>query len=823
MKIESHQSQAESLLGMLFDPTDRVEVRRIGKGGAKKVFFDSWTEVVYEWDAIRSWNRSSHIYFGVNPRESCKGTDDDVATARCVFIDIDGTTDYGEVQKRIGGLPEPSAVVMSGGGFHLYWMLDAPVTDMVHWRQLQKAIINRCNSDRSVHNPSRIMRLPGTENIKQGRGACVLLECKPENRYGTDWIVELGLPEPETTVERIQQNILNAKWQSPTRATLEWINRESPVGEGHRNRMLFNAAVELLGNGWDWNTIVEACTQAALRDGLDQEEIDQTLESASSRPRTPSPNNIVEREPMVTGVGKADIERTRADTDDQDEDEKPKRAEVGVGRRTLMNTVYTRSQAEDGKMRHFYKPIEQIEKEVGEYTGGWPKKVGGLLVVPGADASPGMIPSPSCFRYLLSHDQLFAWLYEVCHPHWHTGQVFDAATHEPRSAVTKREFFEYLKGQPDEYEAYSALPHEPMMQRTLYAACELPEGPTGKLDELIATTNGETDEDRDLIRAMIVTGIWGGLAGARPMFVLRSRYGKGTGKSVTAGMAARISGWALSVSAKEKWENIAKRMFSPSSMQGRVVTLDNVKGRLSNEELESAITSSMIEGHMMYQGNTRRPNTLTWIVTSNTPNMSTDLAVRSVIIDIGKQKHENAGYHPWVESFCDRYRAELVADCVWFLSQPPKCRIDAANADRFGAWQSAVLSRFPNGNELAAKIIASRSEVDGEGADLEDMADYLKMLMRRHSVDPDTTSVRLSRRVVHQWLTERCGVDLSSKGVVTLLKDGMGSGELSPLKETKYGGQRCWVWKPVPGEPKHGVIDSLGIDGEEGYAHGLPM
>lgn len=818
--MQSNQSQAECLLSMLFDPTDRVEIRRIGKTGAKKVFFDSWSEVCYEWDTIREWNRTSHIYFGVCPRDSHKGTDDDISVARCVFIDIDATTDYGEVEKRIAGLPEPSAVVMSGGGFHVYWMLDAPVTDMVHWRQLQKAIINRCNSDRSVHNPSRIMRLPGTDNIKAGRGACVLLECKPENRYGTDWIIALGLPEPDRTDERIQQNILNAKWQAPTRGTLDWINRESASPEGERNRRLFNAAVELLGNGWEWNTIVECCTRAALRDGLDQEEIDRTLDSASSKPRNPSPNNLVDRQSSVAGGGGAE----KAGPEEVAEaDESIDRAEVGIERRTLMNTVYTRSQAEDGKMRHFYKPIEQIESEVKEYTRGWPKKVGGLLVVKGCDTKPGRVPNESCFRYLLNHDQLFAWLYEVCHPHWHTGQVFDAATHEPRSAVTKKEFYEYLRSSPDEFDAYSALPHEPMMPRTLYAECQLPEGPTGRLDELIATTNGETDADRDLIRAMIVTGIWGGQPGARPMFVLRSRYGKGTGKTVTAEMAAYIAGWALSATPKEKWENTAKRMFSQSSMQGRVVTLDNVKGRLSNEELESAITSTMIEGHMMYQGNARRPNTLTWIVTSNTPNMSTDLAVRSVIIDIGKQDHANTGYRDWAKEFCRKYRAELIADCIWFLSQPPKCKITAENSDRFGSWATAVLTRFTNGDELAAKIIASRGEVDGEGADLEDMSDYLRLLISRNGADPDRHSVRLTRRVVHRWLTEHCGVELSSKGVVTMLRDGMGSGPLSPLRETKYNGQRCWVWRPVPTDPREGVIDSLGIGDDDAYAHGLPQ
>jgi hypothetical protein len=261
-------------------------------------------------------------------------------------------------------------------------------------------------------------------------------------------------------------------------------------------------------------------------------------------------------------------------------------------------------------------------------------------------------------------------------------------------------------------------------------------------------------------------------------------------------------------------------------MQGRVVTLDNVKGRLSNEEIEAAITSTMIEGHMMYKGNARRPNTLTWIVTSNTPNMSTDLAVRSVIIDIGKSKHANTGYREWVRDFCFRHHAELVADCLHELSQPPKSRISPANADRFGSWAGAILTRFEKGDELAAKIIASRSEVDGEGADMEDLGDYIKLLIDRHPYNPDDCAVRISRRVLTEWLQQRCGVELSSKGITTMLRDGMGNGPLSPLAETKYRGQRCWMWQTRRGDADTGYIDSLGVDpigDDDAYRHRLPV
>jgi hypothetical protein len=296
------REQAEALLTMLFDPTDRVEIRRIGKPGAKKVFFDSWSEVIHEWPTIEAWNGDHHIYFGVCPRDGRTGTDDDVSVARCVFIDIDGTTDRAELDRRIEGLPEPSAVVFSGGGFHAYWMLDAPETDLNRWRQMMKALIRRCDADPSVHNPSRIMRLPGTRNIKQGRGDCVLLEHHPERVYPTGWIEALGLPEPQASIAATPDTG-DEKWLQLTRTTLDWLNGDTIAPEGERNHQLFKAAAEMYGNRWGHDAIVEACTRAATRDGLEDAEIRQTIESAMSKPRTPSPNNSGER--MAPEIGAA--------------------------------------------------------------------------------------------------------------------------------------------------------------------------------------------------------------------------------------------------------------------------------------------------------------------------------------------------------------------------------------------------------------------------------------------------------------------------------------------------------------------------------------
>lgn len=47
---------------------------------------------------------------------------------------------------------------------HIYWRCDEPIYNLPAWTGIQKAIAARLSTDRTVVNPSRIMRLPGTVN-----------------------------------------------------------------------------------------------------------------------------------------------------------------------------------------------------------------------------------------------------------------------------------------------------------------------------------------------------------------------------------------------------------------------------------------------------------------------------------------------------------------------------------------------------------------------------------------------------------------------------------------------------------------------------------
>ena len=73
---------------------------------------------------------------------------------------------------------EPDIVVVTGlvpcERRHAYWRLHEPCEGLSAWTAVQKTIANKFKTDKTISNPSRIMRVPGTISFpperKQARG-----------------------------------------------------------------------------------------------------------------------------------------------------------------------------------------------------------------------------------------------------------------------------------------------------------------------------------------------------------------------------------------------------------------------------------------------------------------------------------------------------------------------------------------------------------------------------------------------------------------------------------------------------------------------------
>lgn len=140
-----------------------------------------------------------NIYAGVNPRfaSGCT-TNEDVICARCLVADLDKTTLADALAKlKASGLPQPSMIVLSGHGVHFYWRLTKPVTNLARWTAIQKRLIRLLDSDHAIHDPARVMRVPGFLNVNGNTPVpCTIHEADAERRYELNDLLRFLPPSP---------------------------------------------------------------------------------------------------------------------------------------------------------------------------------------------------------------------------------------------------------------------------------------------------------------------------------------------------------------------------------------------------------------------------------------------------------------------------------------------------------------------------------------------------------------------------------------------------------------------------------------------------
>lgn len=166
----------------LFEPDDLMEVRLLPS--KRQTFARAGQLLGSDADLQAANDAGENIYIGANPRRQNGGKAVDVALARCLFVDIDGTA-VDEARRRIreSGVPQPTIEVASGHGLHAYWRLTEPMQDLAAWTAAQKQLIGLLRSDSKVHDAPRIMRLPTFRNHKPPVAVCEVVDADPSRRY----------------------------------------------------------------------------------------------------------------------------------------------------------------------------------------------------------------------------------------------------------------------------------------------------------------------------------------------------------------------------------------------------------------------------------------------------------------------------------------------------------------------------------------------------------------------------------------------------------------------------------------------------------------
>ena len=156
------------------------EIRAFKEGANTQTakFSPDWIDEAVDW-AENMNGLGFNICAVRNPiRADLSGSakDDDIIASFFLWADCDDPASAGNVHRFDG--PKWSAAVVTGTvpavRVHTYWQLETPCTDMTEWRAMQETIAAHFGSDKTVVNPSRIMRVGGTVSYpakhKQDRG-----------------------------------------------------------------------------------------------------------------------------------------------------------------------------------------------------------------------------------------------------------------------------------------------------------------------------------------------------------------------------------------------------------------------------------------------------------------------------------------------------------------------------------------------------------------------------------------------------------------------------------------------------------------------------
>lgn len=293
------------------------------------------------------------------------------------------------------------------------------------------------------------------------------------------------------------------------------------------------------------------------------------------------------------------------------------------------------------------------------------------------------------------------------------------------------------------YEAVESLPHHEAIDSILYLrdpeSWTAPEGQgTPLLDAFCSRLKGETPYDDALLRALLLTQFWGGRKGGRPLFIITSRYGRGAGKTSVAQAVAFVTGGANLV---ENVKNEREVSTALGSRRERMILLDNLKDTLDSGTIESWVTAPEITSRALYSNPTTQPGTLTWVITTNSADVSTDFAQRAVIIKLGKPDLA-FDFMAWAREFVDEHREGLIAECLNVLRSANMGTISDESCDRWQAWQRGVMCKVTSDPDALAGVLAERrGAVDGEADLAATLAHRLRVRLTLAGHDPDTARV----------------------------------------------------------------------------------
>lgn len=172
--------------------------------------------------------------------------------------------------------PMPNTLVKTsetadGFRWQAIWLLSTPLPEDGA-RNAMRRLADAVGADKGVHDPRRVLRLPGVLNAKRGQVSRLV-----ESRSGPISIGAFNLPE-ESALERLMQTKVN----DPTHVLGEWLEG---LGEGDRSRKAYVCARFLKSCGVTFHDAAAIMKLGAMRCDpiFEDRELEHSLHSAYNR------------------------------------------------------------------------------------------------------------------------------------------------------------------------------------------------------------------------------------------------------------------------------------------------------------------------------------------------------------------------------------------------------------------------------------------------------------------------------------------------------------------------------------------------------------
>lgn len=229
-------------------------------------------------DKLSRWTNEPDVF--ITPNEFFRWRlIKNVAALNALYIDID--CHHGEdIARRVdlalsalqhARIPEPNAIIYTGRGAHMYWLLHRTHgAALPRWQACQRRLIAITQADRMCADATRVLRVVGSTNTK---AANALVRADPicPIRYDFDWLHDQIMPVSRGVIRDLRAwkarkdvvgnrapayGSIYQRWYLVYRDLIaivrhNWSGGQVPVG--HRDTILFHMA-----NALSWFTISES-------------------------------------------------------------------------------------------------------------------------------------------------------------------------------------------------------------------------------------------------------------------------------------------------------------------------------------------------------------------------------------------------------------------------------------------------------------------------------------------------------------------------------------------------------------------------------------